>query len=241
MQDGSKTELHHRVRRRHGARPTSLITSTVLRTGNGPADAGDTIAEQTSTSQTTQTYRSRTSRVTNMTRRLTKKRSGPLKAVIKLAPLHESSQKRPPQHRRRDRRVRGRFYWHEGRLAVSDTSFPLCSCHICRLASLGARLSLARMGNVALLRESYEGDRARAARKLITSGPYRISRNPLYLGGNVFIFFGAALVLGSPSALILIALHLPLMDLFIRREERQLERTFGQEWMQYKNQVRRWI
>ena len=77
--------------------------------------------------------------------------------------------------------------------------------------------------------------------KLITAGPYRISRNPLYLGGNVLIFFGAALVLGSPSALVLIGLHLFLMDLFIRREERQLERTFGEEWMQYKNQVRRWI
>lgn len=77
--------------------------------------------------------------------------------------------------------------------------------------------------------------------KLITAGPYRISRNPLYLGGNVFVFVGAALVLGSPSALVLIALHLTLVDLFIRREERQLERAFGEEWMQYKNRVRRWI
>src|SRR5262249_1343301 len=32
---------------------------------------------------------------------------------------------------------------------------------------------------------------------LITSGPYRFSRNPLYLGGNVFIFIGAALIFGS--------------------------------------------
>ena len=38
-------------------------------------------------------------------------------------------------------------------------------------------------------------------KSLITSGPYRFSRNPLYLGGNVFIFFGAALFLGSTMGL----------------------------------------
>ena len=76
---------------------------------------------------------------------------------------------------------------------------------------------------------------------LITSGPYRFSRNPLYLGGNVFIFLGAALVLGSPAALVLTALHLPLMDRFVRREEAQLEQTFGADWLRYKAQVRRWI
>src|SRR4029453_1318710 len=54
---------------------------------------------------------------------------------------------------------------------------------------------------------------------LITSGPYRFSRNPLYLGGNVFIFFGAALLFGSPTALFATAMHIPLMDLFIPREE----------------------
>jgi protein-S-isoprenylcysteine O-methyltransferase Ste14 len=76
---------------------------------------------------------------------------------------------------------------------------------------------------------------------LVTSGPYRFSRNPLYLGGNVFIFFGAALLLGSPTALVITAIHLPLMDLFIRREERQLEKDFGEEWVRYKKRVRRWI
>ncbi|HKB41725.1 MAG TPA: isoprenylcysteine carboxylmethyltransferase family protein [Gemmataceae bacterium] len=76
---------------------------------------------------------------------------------------------------------------------------------------------------------------------LITSGPYRFSRNPLYLGGNVFIFFGAALLLGSSTALVVTALHLPLMDRFIRREEEQLERTFGDEWQSYRRRVHRWL
>jgi protein-S-isoprenylcysteine O-methyltransferase Ste14 len=76
---------------------------------------------------------------------------------------------------------------------------------------------------------------------LITSGPFRFSRNPLYLGGNVFIFFGAALLLGTPSGVLLVALHLPLMDLFVRREEKQLEQRFGEDWIRYRSQVRRWL
>ena len=69
---------------------------------------------------------------------------------------------------------------------------------------------------------------------LITSGPYRFSRNPLYLGGNVFIFFGAASLLGSPTGLFITAIHLPFVDLFIPREEKQLEKDFGEEWVRYK-------
>jgi protein-S-isoprenylcysteine O-methyltransferase Ste14 len=76
---------------------------------------------------------------------------------------------------------------------------------------------------------------------LVTTGPFRYSRNPLYLGGNVFCFFGAALLLGSPGALIMTALQLPLVNFMIRREEKQLERKFGEEFRTYKKQVRRWL
>src|SRR5262249_28935652 len=76
---------------------------------------------------------------------------------------------------------------------------------------------------------------------LITSGPYRFSRNTLYLGGHGFSFFGAALLFGSPTALVATAFHLPLMDRFVRREERQLERDFGAEWVSYSKRVRRWL
>jgi protein-S-isoprenylcysteine O-methyltransferase Ste14 len=78
-------------------------------------------------------------------------------------------------------------------------------------------------------------------RTLITSGPYRFSRNPLYLGGNVLIFLGAALLFGSPAAVVITLVHLPLVDLFIRREERQLESDFGEEWRQYRRHTRRWL
>jgi protein-S-isoprenylcysteine O-methyltransferase Ste14 len=76
---------------------------------------------------------------------------------------------------------------------------------------------------------------------LITTGPYRFSRNPLYPGGNVFIILGASLLLGTPSGLAITIIHMPLVDFMIRREERQLEQAFGDEWRQYKKRVRRWL
>ena len=78
-------------------------------------------------------------------------------------------------------------------------------------------------------------------KQLITTGPYRFSRNPLYLGGNVFIFLGAALFLGSPGGLMLTVAAVIAGDFMIRREEKQLEREFGDEWLHYKSQVRRWL
>lgn len=80
-----------------------------------------------------------------------------------------------------------------------------------------------------------------AQKKLITEGPFRFSRNPLYLGGNVFIFLGASLILGTLMGVLLTFLHLPLLDLMIRREEKQLEKKFGQKWIAYTKKVRRWI
>lgn len=78
-------------------------------------------------------------------------------------------------------------------------------------------------------------------KKLFTSGPYSFTRNPLYLGGNVFIFLGAVLFLGSPSGIVLTAIAIIATDSMIRREERQLARDFGQQWTDYKSRVRRWV
>lgn len=75
---------------------------------------------------------------------------------------------------------------------------------------------------------------------LITSGPYRISRNPLYLG-IVCMATGSGLLFGSPMMLLLSAIIFVICDLWIRREEKDLERDFGEEYLRYQSNVPRWL
>jgi protein-S-isoprenylcysteine O-methyltransferase Ste14 len=124
-------------------------------------------------------------------------------------------------------------------LGVSAFAFPLAKLVAWLLLALGFLVRV--WATIYFYAHKMRVISLKPQRALITSGPYRFSRNPLYLGGNVFIFFGAALLLGSPTALFLTAIHLPLIDRFIRREEEQLEREFGDEWQSYKKRVRRWL
>ena len=55
------------------------------------------------------------------------------------------------------------------------------------------------------------------------------------------MFFGASLMVGSIVGLLITVIHLPLVDLFVRREEGKLEKKYGEDWRQYKSRVRRWI
>jgi len=77
---------------------------------------------------------------------------------------------------------------------------------------------------------------------LFTSGAYAWSRNPLYLGGNVFAFLGMSLIARSWGGVLLTAADIVIVDVFmIRREERQLSAQFGAAWAEYAGRVRRWI
>jgi protein-S-isoprenylcysteine O-methyltransferase Ste14 len=124
-------------------------------------------------------------------------------------------------------------------LGVSAFAFPLAKVVAWLLLALGFLVRV--WATVYFYAHKMRVISLKPQRALITSGPYRFSRNPLYLGGNVFVFFGAALLLGSPTALLVTAIHLPLIDRFIVREEEQLEREFGDEWRSYKKRVRRWL
>ncbi len=76
---------------------------------------------------------------------------------------------------------------------------------------------------------------------LVEAGPYRFSRNPIYLA-DLVILAGAALILGAPLALILLVpFREVLRRLFIRPEEAVLERALGPAYLDYKARVRRWL
>jgi len=76
---------------------------------------------------------------------------------------------------------------------------------------------------------------------LVTSGPFRFSRNPMYLGLLV-IGVGAALVAGT-WLMWLVPVLLVVLDNFviIPFEEQSMERTFGDAYRAYRARVRRWL
>jgi protein-S-isoprenylcysteine O-methyltransferase Ste14 len=77
--------------------------------------------------------------------------------------------------------------------------------------------------------------------KLITTGPFKISRHPTYLG-MLLLLFGAAIIAGSIAPFIFPIIFTVIIDTcFIRYEEQNLERIFKGAYHQYKRNVRRWI
>ena len=76
---------------------------------------------------------------------------------------------------------------------------------------------------------------------LVLEGSFRFSRHPMYLG-MVIGLLGVAVLLGSLIVfLALIAFLLTMHIIFIPFEEKALEETFGQEYLDYKKRVRCWL
>jgi protein-S-isoprenylcysteine O-methyltransferase Ste14 len=76
---------------------------------------------------------------------------------------------------------------------------------------------------------------------LVSTGVFRLTRNPMYLGMTA-ILAGAALVLGSLPGLACAAAFAVLVDrLYIVREEADLSTAFGVAYSAYRRGVRRWL
>lgn len=75
---------------------------------------------------------------------------------------------------------------------------------------------------------------------LVKEGPYRFTRNPMYLGHLIFML-GLAITLWSVFALVLLALRAVWFNSRVRHDEARLREKFGAEYDEYCAQVRRWI
>jgi protein-S-isoprenylcysteine O-methyltransferase Ste14 len=76
---------------------------------------------------------------------------------------------------------------------------------------------------------------------LVTAGPFCHTRNPMYLGMLIWLA-GLAVLLGSLIAFLFPLLFFFLADtLLIPREEKMLQQTFGEQFVSYRQRVRRWF
>ena len=106
---------------------------------------------------------------------------------------------------------------------------------------IGAGLAIVIAGLITFVRHRTAILPHRAAARLVTGGPYRYSRNPMYVGMTA-LYAGLALLTGIAWPLLLLpAVLLALWRLVIRREERYLSSEFGDDYERYRREVRRWI
>ena len=76
--------------------------------------------------------------------------------------------------------------------------------------------------------------------RIVSDGPYRWVRNPMYLGHLIFLA-GLALTLGSWLGAAVLAFHIAWFHRRVREDEERLARLFGDDYLDYCRRVKRWI
>lgn len=110
----------------------------------------------------------------------------------------------------------------------------------------GIALIIAGSGLLGSFARAFRGaqtpiDPYRPSTAMVTTGPYRLTRNPAYLG-MALASAGIATASNAPWALIPLPIAIAIIDRgVIAREERYLERKFGAPYEDYKTRVRRWV
>jgi len=104
-----------------------------------------------------------------------------------------------------------------------------------------AGIALNLVGSATLRNSQTPVDFDQIPAQLVVTGPFRYTRNPMYLGGLILLI-GVAILLGSlVSFLFPVLLFLILQFLYIPVEEKEMERIFGNQYIEYKRKVRRWV
>jgi protein-S-isoprenylcysteine O-methyltransferase Ste14 len=114
----------------------------------------------------------------------------------------------------------------------------------------GLAVTISSVGILLILAGAYAFQKAKttvnptkpaAASSIVTSGVYRFSRNPMYIG-FLLVLIGWATFLSHTLPFLLLPVYVAYMNRFqISPEERALSAKFGDEYKTYKQAVRRWL
>ena len=128
-------------------------------------------------------------------------------------------------------------YWH----ALPLSRFAGSALKPFGLTALALGVLLAVWGMVTFWRAKTAIIPHHVARQLVTNGPYRFTRNPMYTGLTIQYLGGAALVNSAWPIIVLPVVIFVLYKTVISREEMYLSDAFGAEYTGYVASVRRWL
>lgn len=124
--------------------------------------------------------------------------------------------------------------WFDGRAAATGWTVAGVAVAVAGVSLMVASARLFRKSGVNL--EPWKPTSA-----LVTAGPYRLSRNPIYLGMAV-ASAGVAIAASSLAGLAAVCVAVFVIQVYaVAREERYLARRFGADYAAYKARVRPWI
>ena len=106
---------------------------------------------------------------------------------------------------------------------------------------IGAALATITSAVLVMIRAHTNPDPHQPTTAIVVDGPYRFTRNPIYLGFTL-CYSGLIILFNALAALLLLPIALIIMQRgVIEREESYLERKFGEQYLSYKQRVRRWL
>jgi protein-S-isoprenylcysteine O-methyltransferase Ste14 len=109
------------------------------------------------------------------------------------------------------------------------------------LACLGLVFGISGMVSIWRAKTTMNPTKPDATSSLVTTGPYRLTRNPMYLSLLLYLLAWAVYLSSLPALLLLPVFVLYINQFQIKPEERVLSSLFGSEYAAYKGRVRRWL
>lgn len=121
-------------------------------------------------------------------------------------------------------------------LPIAVSAYPVLGLALIAVSAAGLRWAF-----VTMRRAETTASPNKPASRLITAGPFRFSRNPIYVA-MTGVYLGVALLANTVWLLLLLIPLLLVMQFgVIRREERYLAARFGEDYAAYRAAVRCWL